>query len=72
MEDALGERMEARETARESVVCLGVRGEHRRGGLHLEAGGSNQRFLLLLEGSVALVHGAKLIPASSHAIGTDS
>lgn len=49
---------------------VGGHGLHHLGhGLDLQPVGSDQRLLLLLERSVALVHGAELVAAAPHAVG---
>lgn len=49
---------------------VGGHGLHHLGhGLDLQPIGSDQRLLLLLERSVALVHGAELVAAAPHAVG---
>lgn len=45
---------------------------HLAHGLDLQAVRSDQRLLLLLEGAVTFVHGAKLVATATHAIGPHS
>lgn len=56
--------------ASEAVVCLQRRGWRRSRALQLETVGSYQSFLLLFQGPVSLVHGAKFIPTPTHAVCT--
>lgn len=67
--EAFGEGWEAVQGASEAIVSL-YRGELWRSRLQLEARGTYQSLLLLFHGSVPLVHGAKLIPAPTHAVCT--
>lgn len=69
--EAFGEGWEAVQGASEAIVSL-YRGELWRSRLQLEARGTYQSLLLLFHGSVPLVHGAKLIPAPTHAVCTHS
>lgn len=67
-EQAFGDGGQAVQGAGEAVVGLQRRGRRRSSALQLEAVGSYQSLLLLLQGPVSLVHGAKFIPPPTHAV----
>lgn len=45
--------------------------DHLRHGLQLQPVGADEGFLLLLQGSVSLVHRPKFIPSSAHSVRPD-
>lgn len=69
-EQAFGDGGKGVQGASEAVVCLQRRGWWRGCALQLETIGSYQSLLLLLQGPVSLVHGAKFIPTPTHAVCT--
>lgn len=42
--------------------------DHLRHGFQLQSVSANEGFLLLLQGSVSLVHWPKLVPSSAHSV----
>lgn len=69
-EETFRDGRQAVQGASEAVVSLQRRGWWRSYALQLEPVGSYQSLLLLLQGPVSLVHGAKFIPPPTHAVCT--